>query len=111
MHKHLRDAVNSSGSGKATVISAEHINGVDADFDADVGQEERIAAHKQEISRHRQQWERASTPPGYWNIGFPDTQEADAINERAREMHERKRARVENEARLVQLMSSSPIGH
>ncbi|KAF9458420.1 DNA repair protein endonuclease SAE2/CtIP C-terminus-domain-containing protein [Collybia nuda] len=55
-----------------------------------------IGSHKQAISRHRHHWARASTPPGYWNIGFPDTQEAENINEQAREMHTRKRAEVED---------------
>ncbi|KAF8066545.1 DNA repair protein endonuclease SAE2/CtIP C-terminus-domain-containing protein [Lyophyllum atratum] len=54
-----------------------------------------INSHRQAISRHRHHWERAKTPPGYWNIGFPDTQEAEEINERARAMHEEKRGEVE----------------
>ncbi|GAC94007.1 hypothetical protein PHSY_001576 [Pseudozyma hubeiensis SY62] len=36
-------------------------------------------------SRHRSTFRRASTPDGYWNIGFPDTQEAEEINRAARE--------------------------
>ncbi|EED78212.1 predicted protein, partial [Postia placenta Mad-698-R] len=77
---------------------SEHLTSVDLDIDADEAeQEQAIAKHRQEISRHRQQWERPLTPPGYWEIGFPDTQETSAINEKAREMHERKRARVEVE--------------
>lgn len=39
-------------------------------------------------SRHRTTYQRATTPEGYWNIGFPTTQEADEMNEAAR----RKRA-------------------
>ncbi|KAG6910336.1 hypothetical protein DXG01_011404 [Tephrocybe rancida] len=58
-----------------------------------------IDSHRQAISRHRHHWERPKTPPGYWNIGFPDTQEADDINERAKEMHRRKRHEVEAAAR------------
>ncbi|KAG6827987.1 hypothetical protein H0H92_009751 [Tricholoma furcatifolium] len=58
-----------------------------------------IASHKQAISRHRHQWERPKTPPGYWNIGFPDTQEAEAINKEAKEMHRRKRNEIEAAAR------------
>ena len=42
-------------------------------------------------------WARANTPPGYWNIGFPDTQEVGDINERAQEMHRQKREVVEKE--------------
>ncbi|KAM5536816.1 hypothetical protein V8D89_009534 [Ganoderma adspersum] len=56
-----------------------------------------IEHHKNAISRHRQQWERAKTPPGYWNIGFPSTQEVAAMNAEAARMHERKRAMVAEE--------------
>ncbi|KAE9390326.1 hypothetical protein BT96DRAFT_980343 [Gymnopus androsaceus JB14] len=57
-----------------------------------------IDMHKQNISRHRAAWARGTTPPGYWDIGFPDTQMAEDINERAREMHQRKMETVEREA-------------
>ena len=40
---------------------------------------------------------RANTPPGYWNIGFPDTQEVGDINEKAEAMHRKKREEVERE--------------
>ena len=58
-----------------------------------------IAQHKKDISRHRHHWERSKTPPGYWNIGFPSTQEALDINEQAKEMHREKLAMVEHEAK------------
>ncbi|KAH7918520.1 hypothetical protein BV22DRAFT_1108343 [Leucogyrophana mollusca] len=57
-----------------------------------------VAQHKQEISKHRHHWHRAKTPPGYWNIGFPDTQEASDINHRAEQMHRQKMNLVEKEA-------------
>ncbi len=57
-----------------------------------------VSAHRQAVSRHRAQWERAQTPPGYWDIGFPDTQAVEKINERAAELHRQKRARVAKEA-------------
>lgn len=60
---------------------------------------EAVEEHKQAISRHRQQWARGETPPGYWNIGFPDSQEVEAMNAEAQRMHERKRAQVAQEAR------------
>ncbi|KAH8108219.1 DNA repair protein endonuclease SAE2/CtIP C-terminus-domain-containing protein [Cristinia sonorae] len=44
-----------------------------------------IDAHKHEISRHRHQWQPPATPPGYWTIGFPDTQEIADINNAARQ--------------------------
>ena len=57
-----------------------------------------IEAHKQAISRHRAHWARGETPPRYWDIGFPDTQEVAAMNAEAARMHERKRARVAEDA-------------
>ncbi|SPO24604.1 uncharacterized protein UTRI_03873 [Ustilago trichophora] len=35
-------------------------------------------------SRHRSSYKRAVTPDGYWNIGFPSTQEAQEVNAQAR---------------------------
>ncbi|KAL5635595.1 hypothetical protein ACGC1H_004409 [Rhizoctonia solani] len=57
-----------------------------------------MVAHKQAISRHRHKWVPASTPPDYWNIGFPDTQQVEEINRRAGELHNQKRTAVEQEA-------------
>lgn len=61
--------------------------------------EREMEAHKQDISRHRQTWGRGKTPPDFWNIGFPNTQEVNEINEKAREIHEGKEKEVEREAR------------
>ncbi|KAG9318272.1 DNA repair protein endonuclease SAE2/CtIP C-terminus-domain-containing protein [Chiua virens] len=58
-----------------------------------------VEEHKQLISRHRHHWHRPKTPPGYWDIGFPDTQEVLDINRRAAEMHKRKLVDVEVEAK------------
>jgi hypothetical protein len=58
-----------------------------------------VGAHRQAVSRHRAQWERAPTPPGYWDIGFPDTQAVKRINEQAAELHRRKRKAVAKEAK------------
>ncbi|KAK7005792.1 hypothetical protein R3P38DRAFT_2556497 [Favolaschia claudopus] len=57
-----------------------------------------IASHRNKISRHKHNWAPTSTPPSYWNIGFPDTQEVASINEKAREMHEQKQKAVQEEA-------------
>lgn len=91
--RHLADASSVPNSPRKRRVRDE-----DGDEDADEDTAA-IAAHVQQISRHRQQWERPKTPPGYWEIAFPDTQEAAAINAQAREMHKQKRARVEEEAR------------
>ncbi|CAE6414578.1 unnamed protein product [Rhizoctonia solani] len=66
------------------------------DIGIDDGDE--LAARKQAISRHRHKWVPASTPPDYWNIGFPDTQQVQEINRRAGELHNQKRTAVEQEA-------------
>jgi len=63
-----------------------------------LGKQAEVSAHRQAVSRHRAQWERAPTPPGYWDIGFPDTQAVEKINERAAELHRKKRARIAEEA-------------
>ncbi|EJU05200.1 hypothetical protein DACRYDRAFT_103693 [Dacryopinax primogenitus] len=57
-----------------------------------------VQAHKQEVSRHRQAWQRSHTPPDYWKIGFPSTQEAQQINKKAEEMHREKARQIELEA-------------
>ncbi|KAF7315684.1 SAE2 domain-containing protein [Mycena indigotica] len=60
--------------------------------------EEQVAAHKQSISRHRHNWTRGNTPPDYWEIGFPNTQQVNAINEKAQKMQQEKEKMVEQEA-------------
>ncbi|EJD53362.1 hypothetical protein AURDEDRAFT_111009 [Auricularia subglabra TFB-10046 SS5] len=57
-----------------------------------------IAAHKNEISKHRHAWAPAETPPDYWHIGFPTTQEVNDINKKAARMHEQKMLHVAAEA-------------
>lgn len=47
-----------------------------------------VMSHRNEISRHRQEQELPKTPPGYWDIGFPDTQEAELINKQANKLLE-----------------------
>ncbi|KZO97726.1 hypothetical protein CALVIDRAFT_479636 [Calocera viscosa TUFC12733] len=59
---------------------------------------EAVQSHKQEVSRHRQAWMRSNTPPDYWNIGFPTTQQVRAINRKAEEMHREKDREIELEA-------------
>ncbi|KAJ6501479.1 DNA repair protein endonuclease SAE2/CtIP C-terminus-domain-containing protein [Mycena vitilis] len=66
--------------------------------DASTSHKQAITSHKQAISRHRHNWAQGSTPPGYWNIGFPNTQEAKNINDRAAEMHEQKLRMVQQDA-------------
>ncbi|KAF8343960.1 DNA repair protein endonuclease SAE2/CtIP C-terminus-domain-containing protein [Cantharellus anzutake] len=58
-----------------------------------------IKGHQQEVSRHRHNWAPPSTPPDYWTIGFPDTQQTKEINERARQMRAEKRKLIEEDAK------------
>lgn len=57
--------------------------------------------HKKDISKHRHKWALPATPPKYWSIGFPTTQEVEDINNHAREMSNDKRKAAEMEARLA----------
>ncbi|CAE6449063.1 unnamed protein product [Rhizoctonia solani] len=66
--------------------------------DVDMSEGTEVTTRKQAISRHRHKWVPASTPPDYWNIGFPDTQQVEEINRRAGELHNQKRTAVEQEA-------------
>ena len=70
-------------------------------FEDDEDENVAVEQHKLAISRHRAHWARGETPPGYWNIGFPDTQEVAEMNAEAQRMHERKRALVAVEAEYV----------
>ncbi|KIO22720.1 hypothetical protein M407DRAFT_78890, partial [Tulasnella calospora MUT 4182] len=60
---------------------------------------EQVQQHRQNISRHRQNWVRQSTPPDYWDIGFPTTQQIVSINQRAEENYAAKRAHIIQEAK------------
>ncbi|KAJ7068233.1 hypothetical protein C8F01DRAFT_599368 [Mycena amicta] len=57
-----------------------------------------VCMHKNDISRHRAAWSPAKTPPGYWNIGFPDSEEVKRINTRAATMREEKEQFMSREA-------------
>jgi len=65
---------------------------------SDLHRQHEIESHKKAISRHRHAWARATTPPGYWDIGFPDTQAVVDINEKAKQMHKRKKAEIDKDA-------------
>ncbi|KAG0146496.1 hypothetical protein CROQUDRAFT_44345 [Cronartium quercuum f. sp. fusiforme G11] len=63
--------------------------------------QKQMAQHKNEISRHRHFNPPPATPPYYWQMGFPDTQQVEIINREADEKKRRKLAMVEAQARLV----------
>ncbi|KAK4685524.1 hypothetical protein P7C73_g4625, partial [Tremellales sp. Uapishka_1] len=54
--------------------------------------------HQNKVSRHRDTWEKAPTPPGYWQIGFPTTQEVAVQNEKADTMDKEKEAKIRRDA-------------
>jgi hypothetical protein len=91
LHAPLWRTPPSSPKSKATILASP--------MNVDEENEQEIERHKREISRHRHNWAPPSTPPKYWSIGFPDTQEVREINREAEEMIEAKKARVETEAR------------
>lgn len=53
----------------------------------------------QKIGRHRAKYSRPQTPPGFWKVGFPTSQEIAEINELSvtyeREREEQKRREME----------------
>ncbi|KAJ7071259.1 hypothetical protein C8F01DRAFT_1109757 [Mycena amicta] len=59
---------------------------------------EHICARKQQISRHRAQWGPSRTPPGFWDIGFPDTIKVNKINAEAARMRDEDRQNMRAEA-------------
>lgn len=122
LHGHAHDRQHTSASVKRRRADLDFDDGIFDDFDTPSRAPERaqdrrrspsrsrspgrssryrrndIDTHKQHISRHRAAWARGTTPPGYWDIGFPNTQMTEEINEKAREIHERKMEMVEREA-------------
>lgn len=70
-----------------------NIHGEDDDDDEDT------SAHQKAISRHRVYHAAPETPPDYWEVGFPSTQQTKKINESAERIHERKERVMEMEAR------------
>lgn len=57
-----------------------------------------IEDHQNRVSRHREVWRRPPTPPDYWKIGFPTTQDVEKVNRQADEMVARREAEVRREA-------------
>ncbi|KAH9974510.1 hypothetical protein BJV74DRAFT_863381 [Russula compacta] len=84
-----------------TLVASEPASSGVGDGDSEISRSYTagVNAHRQAVSRHRAQWERPPTPPGYWEIGFPDTQAVEKINEQAADMHRQKRAAVAKEAK------------
>ncbi|KIR34128.1 hypothetical protein I352_03362 [Cryptococcus deuterogattii MMRL2647] len=64
------------------------------------GEDEEQAAreHLNKVSRHREDWVKPPTPPGYWQIGFPTTQEVEEQNRKADEMARERDERIRKEA-------------
>ncbi|WWC72059.1 uncharacterized protein I206_106019 [Kwoniella pini CBS 10737] len=57
-----------------------------------------IQDHQNLVSRHRETWVRAPTPPGFWKIGFPSTQDVEEQNKQADHMNKAKEDRIKKEA-------------
>ncbi|UZJ55315.1 hypothetical protein CBS101457_004635 [Exobasidium rhododendri] len=63
-------------------------------------EEHKRQIHRQAISRHRDRGPPASTPPGYWDVGFPNTQKQEEINRQVREEYKKKPARMAQDPRF-----------
>ncbi|KAG9012376.1 hypothetical protein FRB93_001799 [Tulasnella sp. JGI-2019a] len=81
--------------GSDSIVSVAPPNqslSTDTNLEADLGQ------HRRDISRHRHDWAPAGTPPDYWQIGFPTTQQIESINRRADAHYDAKRDRIARDA-------------
>ncbi|KIR53463.1 hypothetical protein I315_04056 [Cryptococcus gattii Ru294] len=61
-------------------------------------EEQAAREHLNKVSRHREDWVKPPTPPGYWQIGFPTTQEVEEQNRKADEMARERDERIRKEA-------------
>ncbi|WWD03690.1 hypothetical protein V865_001746 [Kwoniella europaea PYCC6329] len=59
---------------------------------------DQVREHQNMVSRHRETWAKPPTPPGYWKIGFPSTQDVREQNEQADKMMKGKEERIRREA-------------
>ncbi|WVW86214.1 hypothetical protein I302_108256 [Kwoniella bestiolae CBS 10118] len=57
-----------------------------------------VREHQNMVSRHRETWIRPPTPPGYWKIGFPSSQDVREQNREADRMLREKEERIRREA-------------
>ncbi|ORY33395.1 DNA repair protein endonuclease SAE2/CtIP C-terminus-domain-containing protein [Naematelia encephala] len=64
----------------------------------DKAKEDELQEHQNQVSRHRDTWQKPPTPPGYWHIGFPTTQDVVEQNRKADEMIAEKEAQVKKDA-------------
>ncbi|WVQ84647.1 hypothetical protein IAT38_006802 [Cryptococcus sp. DSM 104549] len=69
----------------------------DGEDDDEDDEQAGVREHQNRVSRHRETWVKPPTPPGYWQIGFPDTQEVEELNRKADEMASAKEARIVRE--------------
>ncbi|KAF2228872.1 SAE2-domain-containing protein [Viridothelium virens] len=77
-------------------ISAEAVGCLSAETRQKALVRARAERFANEVGRHRQQWARARSPPGFWNADFPGTQ----TQERERQEAEgREREKIEERAR------------
>lgn len=60
--------------------------------------EQAVREHLNKVSRHREDWVKPPTPPGYWKIGFPTTQEVEEQNRKADEMARERDEKIRKEA-------------
>ncbi|KAI8848009.1 hypothetical protein BC829DRAFT_394854 [Chytridium lagenaria] len=56
----------------------------------DLGQPARDSEHVNNISRHRYKWLPPSTPPGFWDVEFPNTSDVDEQNKHKKQKQRQK---------------------
>ncbi|KAE8212578.1 hypothetical protein CF327_g3791 [Tilletia walkeri] len=64
-----------------------------------ITEEDQRQAHRQAISRHRNTAPPSLTPPGYWNIAFPSTQQVREMNEETEVRRQAQQARLAQDPR------------
>ncbi|KAK9894010.1 hypothetical protein P389DRAFT_191051 [Cystobasidium minutum MCA 4210] len=53
-----------------------------------------------DVSRHRQNHETAESPPGFWQMGFPSTQDVERINQEAEKIINEKQEKLRKEKKI-----------
>lgn len=75
-----------------------HSNKEESDDSGSESEDSGVRAHRQEVSRHRYIMPSGETPPGFWDLDFPDTQRVEKLRDEAEKMHRKRERFMEKEA-------------
>jgi len=95
----IDDSFGSQQPKASTSLAHGHASASTSSRKKEKEKQKEIESHRQTVSRHRKEWARGNTPPRFWEIGLPNTQEVADINELAMEQHRRKMEMAERESR------------